>query len=117
MDDPAAGGHPLHLAGADRAAAAGRILMADLAVVNDGHGLEAAVRVLADAARAALIRVEIARSGIVEQQERRDRAGVALVAEQGAHREAVADPVAAVAAKHFKKLFHGFCLSREAYFP
>ena len=42
--------HPLHVAGADPAACAGRVAVLDLALVDDRHGLEAAVRMLADAA-------------------------------------------------------------------
>jgi hypothetical protein len=52
VQDAAAGGHPLHIARADMAAGAGRVLVLDFAVVNDGDRLEAAMRMLADPARA-----------------------------------------------------------------
>ena len=51
VKDAAAGRHPLHVARADAAASAGGVLMLHFALVDDGHGLEAAVRMLADAAR------------------------------------------------------------------
>ncbi|GAB3461169.1 hypothetical protein GCM10027321_21450 [Massilia terrae] len=71
MQDAGAGRHPLDVPGADHAAIAGRILVLDLALIHDGHGLEAAVRVLADAAAAGR-GLEIVRTGIVEQQEGAD---------------------------------------------
>ncbi len=43
-------GHPLHVAGADLAAASGGVAVLDLTFVDDRHRLEPAVRVLADAA-------------------------------------------------------------------
>jgi hypothetical protein len=86
-------GHPLHLAGADGAAAAGRVAVRDLAVVDDGHGLEAAVRVRAHAAPFRG-RLEHHRAAVVEHEEGRERGGVVVVREQGAHRKTVADPVA-----------------------
>ena len=52
VDDPATGGHPLHVARADLAAGARGIAMGQPALVDDGDGLEPAMRVLADAARA-----------------------------------------------------------------
>ena len=53
MQDAAGGRHPLHVARADHAALAGGVAVLDLALVDDGHGLEAAMRMLADAARLA----------------------------------------------------------------
>ena len=69
--------------------------MLDFALVDDGDGLEAAVRVLADAARAARPGANCVRAGVVEQQERAQVAAVAVVGEQRADRESVADPVRA----------------------
>ena len=51
VQDAAGGGHPLDVAGTDHPAVAGGIAVRDLAVVDDGDRLEAAVRVLTDAAR------------------------------------------------------------------
>jgi hypothetical protein len=61
---------------------------------SDGHGLEAAMWMLADAARA-LGRRKLRRTGVVEQQERAEGGAVGLVAEERAHQKAVTDPVAA----------------------
>ena len=66
---PAGRGHPLHVAGADAPAAARRVAVLDLALVDDRHRLEPAVRMLADAAPP-LGRREFGRAGVVEQQER-----------------------------------------------
>jgi hypothetical protein len=63
--------HPLHVARTDHAGVAGGVAVRDPALVDDGHGLEAAVRVLADAAPARARRIE-RRPGVVEQQERAD---------------------------------------------
>ena len=60
--------HPLHVARADLAAGAGGVAVLDLALVDDGDGLEAAVRMLADAARLRG-RLELRRR-VIEQQER-----------------------------------------------
>jgi len=67
----------------------------DLAVVDDGHGFEAAVRV---AAHAAPLRggLELGRRRVVEHQKRAALGhALAAVAEQPVHRKAVAHPVAA----------------------
>jgi hypothetical protein len=45
VEDAAGGGHPLHVARTEDAALAGRVPMLDLTFVDDGHGLEPAVRV------------------------------------------------------------------------
>jgi hypothetical protein len=50
VDDAGGGGHPLHVAGADLAAGPGGIAMLKFALIDDGDGLEAAVRVLIHAA-------------------------------------------------------------------
>jgi hypothetical protein len=52
VQDAGGGGHPLHVAGADQAAFAGRVAMLDLALIDDRDGLEAAMRMNADAAGA-----------------------------------------------------------------
>lgn len=68
--------------------------MLDLALVDDGHGLETAVRMLAHATRADG-RFEGGRRRMVEQQERAQVLAQAVVAEQRAHRKTVAHPVRA----------------------
>ncbi|MNT45822.1 hypothetical protein D3C72_1824240 [compost metagenome] len=92
MQDAAARRHPLHVAGADHAALPGRVAMRDLALVDDGHGLEAAVRMLANPARA-LRRREVGRPGIVQKQKRAQLLAVAHVRKHRAHRKAISDPV------------------------
>ncbi|MNE35362.1 hypothetical protein D3C80_1291170 [compost metagenome] len=80
--------------------------MLQLTVIDDGHGLEAAVGVLADAA--ALLRGgELVGAGIVEQQEGADVLAQAVVGEQRAHRKTVADPVLLVVAIETENLLHG----------
>ena len=46
--DPRPGGHPLYVAGANRAAAARRVAVRQFALLDDGNRLKAAVRVLVD---------------------------------------------------------------------
>jgi hypothetical protein len=50
VDDAGGGGHPLDVAGSELAGVAGGVAVLELALVDDRDGLEAAVRVLADAA-------------------------------------------------------------------
>ena len=65
------GSHPLHVPRTDDPTAAGGVKMLDLALVDDGHRLEAAVRMLADATRLRYRR-ELGRSGVVQHQEGAD---------------------------------------------
>jgi hypothetical protein len=50
VNDAARGGHPLHVTRADQATGAGGVAVLQLALIDDGHRFETAVRVLADAA-------------------------------------------------------------------
>jgi hypothetical protein len=85
MEDAARGRHPLHVAGTDHAAIAGRIPVLDLAVIDDGDRLEPAMGMLADpTARGG--RLEIVRPGIVEQQERADLRAERIVGKERADR-------------------------------
>ena len=104
MQQTGAGGHPLHFALADAAAVAGGVLVVDLAFEHQRHGLEAAMRMPADAARL-VGRREVRRAGVVEQQERR-KLGMALVIEHGVDRKAVADPVPLGLAVDAQDVFH-----------
>src|SRR3546814_9450417 len=71
--------------------------MLDLAVIDDGDGLETAMRMLADAAP--LLRwFEIVRPGIVEQQEWAYVRAQRVVREERPDREAVAHPMLPVVA-------------------
>src|SRR5690348_17294606 len=107
VQDAARGGHPLHLARADGAALAGRIPVRDLALIDDGDGLEAAMGMLAHAARRAR-RLERMRARIVEQQEGADRRAVAAIREERADRKAVPDPMAAARMFDLCDFLHGF---------
>ncbi len=106
VQDAAARRHPLDVAGADDSALAGRVAMLDLAVIDDGHGLEAAVRMLAHAAPLGR-RLEVVGTGVVEQQEGADLFAHGVVGKQRTDGEAVADPVAAVVAVTAQNLLHG----------
>ena len=66
---PDAGGHPLHVAGADHAGVARVVAVRDRALPGQRHGLEAAVRVPADAALAAREGRELLRRTVVHQHE------------------------------------------------
>ena len=105
MQDAGGSGHPLHIARADLATGAGGIAVCHFAVVDDGDGLEATVRVLADATRG-LGRRELGRAGMVQQQERAELAAVGVVREQRTDREAITHPVRAGGAVEATDLLH-----------
>jgi hypothetical protein len=71
MDDSASGGHPLDVARSDHAAIAGGIAMLDFAVIDNGHRLEASMRMRANPAPPGRGR-ELMRARVIEQQERAD---------------------------------------------
>src|SRR3546814_20875923 len=97
MNDAARGRHPLDVAGTDHTAVAGGVTMLDLAVIDDGDGLETAMRMLADAAP--LLRwFEIVRPCIVEQQEWAHVRAQRVVREERADGDAVAPPMLPVVA-------------------
>src|SRR5690606_35425381 len=108
--------HPLHVTRTDLAASAGRILVLDFALVNDGDGLESAVRMLADPARSRG-RIEMHRTGVVEQQERAQFGTVAVVRKHRPHRKAVADPVLTRCILDAENLLHGTLPSDGRYGP
>ena len=78
----------------------------NFAVVNDGHGFEPTVRVLADATLFCG-RGEFGGSGVIEQQKRADVLTQVVVGKQRAHRETIADPMAARAGVDADDVFHG----------
>jgi hypothetical protein len=88
----------------------------DLALIDDGHRLEAAMRVLADAAWMRRRR-ELRRARVVEQQERTQVRAVAAVAEHRAHREAVPHPMGTRRAVDAKDLLHHMSFCGEARCP
>src|SRR5207245_2338245 len=69
VDDAVPGGHPLHVAGADLAAAAAGIAMFQFALVGDRHGLETLMRMRADATPLVGGR-ELMGRGVIKEQER-----------------------------------------------
>src|SRR3546814_73331 len=97
VENAAGGGHPLDVAGTDDPAVARRILMLDLAVIDDGDRLEPAMRMLADAAPLGCRR-EIMRPRIVEQQEGADVPIQRVIGKERADRETIAHPMAAFVA-------------------
>ncbi len=102
MQDARAGRHPLHVARADQPASAGRVPVLDFALIDDGHGLEAAVRMHAHAARLGS-RLEAGGACVVQQQKGAQSRTMVAVAEQRAHGKAVAHPMGtgcAVDAEH-----------------
>jgi hypothetical protein len=105
MQDARGRRHPLHVARADHAAVAGRVAVLHLALVDDGHGLKPAVRVLAHAARRPG-RLELRRAGIVQQQKGADMRAQRVIGEQRAHGKAVTDPVAVRVAVNAQNFFH-----------
>ena len=74
MQDAAAGGHPLHVAGAELAAVAEAVAMIDIAGQHVGDGLDAAMRMPREAGEI-FGRPVVAE--IVQQQERIEFGGVA----------------------------------------
>ena len=67
VHDAGAGGHPLHVAGADVPAVAGGVLVLPVALEQVGDGLEPAVRMVGRAHR--LARAVLDRAHLVEEQE------------------------------------------------
>src|SRR3546814_3765329 len=117
MQDAAAGRHPLNVARADDPAIAGGILVLHLAVIDDRHRLEAAMRMLAHAATLRR-RLEVMRTGIVEQQERADVLAKVVVRKERADRKTVAHPVAAIVAVTAKdRLTHDHLQWRREHSP
>ena len=84
--------HPLHVARADGAAGARGVTVGHFALVDDGHGLEAAVRVRSHAAPRRGGR-EVLGARMVQQQEGAQGLAVVAIAEQRAHGKTVAHPV------------------------
>ena len=74
MNDAAAGGHPLHVAGGDGAAVAHAVAVLDGAGEDVGDGLDAAMRMPGEAGQVVLRDVV---AEIVEQEERIEVGGVA----------------------------------------
>ena len=100
VDDAATGGHPLHVTGTDHATCAGGIAVFHFAVVDDGDGLEAPVRVGAHAPAMAAVGGEGCGGGIVHQQEGTALIGALPVVEHAVHGKAVAHPVASGLVAH-----------------
>ena len=84
--------HPLHVAGADGAAGPCGVPVCHFALIDDGHGLETAVRVRAHAAPCRGGH-EVLRAGMVQQQKGAQGLAVVAIAEQRTHGKTVAHPV------------------------
>jgi len=110
MEDAGGSGHPLHVTRADGAAGTGRIAMGDFAFVDDGDGLEAAMRMLTDPTRGFAGR-EAVRPGVVQQQERAQVLAMGVVGEHRTGRKAVAHPVRAGGAVGTCDTLHGDLLT------
>ena len=65
---PLPGRHPLHAARADHAFVAGAVAVRQLAVEDEGDGLEAAVRMRAERQAAVVRRIDL-RAVVVQEQE------------------------------------------------
>ena len=100
VDDAATSGHPLHVASPDHATCAGGVAVFHFAVIDDGDGLEASVRVGAHAPAMAAVGGEGRGGGIVHQQEGAALFGALPVVEHAVHGKAVAHPVASGLVAH-----------------
>ena len=105
MQDARGRGHPLHVAGADAAGSAGGVAMLDLALVDDGHGLEAAMRMHPHAARP-VGGLEFRRPGVVKQQEGTELRALLVIGKQRSDGKSVAHPVGLRGALHLEDFFH-----------
>src|SRR6516225_1770541 len=97
--DACARRHPLDVAWPHNAAFAGRVSMGNLSVIDDGHCLEAPMRVWTDSARP-LCRPKAVGSRVVEQEEGAELLATLLVEKHCSHRKAIADPVNAGMAQY-----------------
>jgi hypothetical protein len=102
--------HPLHVSGADHAAATARIAVFHLTLVHDRDGLETAMGMLADAARFAR-RFEVGGCRMIEEQKRAEQGRVVVIAEQGTNREPVADPMGRGSASQADDFLHEILVS------
>ena len=110
VQDPRGRRHPLHVAGADGAAATRGVAMGDAAGIDDGDRLEAPVRMLTDA-EFPVRRWEVGRTGIVQQQEGGQFRADILVGKDAAYRKAITHPVPAITALDAGQLFQD-CLCK-----
>ena len=99
VEDPNSCGHPLHVAGTDDAALSGRVAMDDLAVIDDRHGLKAAMWVGPNAAWPAH-RLELVRTCVVEQQKRAEFVSKLIIREDPTNGEPIPEPVLFSVAEH-----------------
>ena len=97
VEDPAAGGHPLHVARSDHTARTRAIVMRDAAFESERHRFETAMRMRADAAPMVRRRIDEGRL-IIEQEERAE-----FACELGVARDV---------AVHEKPLTHPACARR-----
>src|ERR1700722_5176590 len=105
MEDAGACRHPLHIARANDAASPRGIAMGDLTFINNGHSLETAMRMLADAARLAG-RFEHSRAAEIQEEKGADLTAELLIVEKSTDGEAVAHPMPVGIAVNTNDLFH-----------
>src|ERR1017187_10806031 len=80
--------------------------MGDLALVDDGDGFEPAVGMFSDPSVVAVAGRELGRPCIIQQQEWAQCLAVVVIAEKGADRKAVPDPVRLGSAVDTDDVFH-----------
>jgi hypothetical protein len=101
---PGPRGHPLHLPWADDATFSDRVAMGEFAVVDDCHGLEAAMWVWPDPARPAGW-LEIMRARIVQQQERAKFGSTLVIVKDRSDWKSITDPALRGMAEHIDERF------------
>ena len=117
VQDAAGSGHPLHIAFADDAAVAGGVAVLHLAVIHNGDGFEAAMRMLAHAPALAG-GLKLRRGGVVQQQKWAALGHArAAVAKHAVDRKSVAHPMPAGGASDFENLLHGLAPMRAGRVP
>src|SRR6185295_8107727 len=92
VNDPAAGSHPLDIAGANLSATPAGVAMFQFALICDGDGLKTFVRVCTNAAPF-VARRKFVRRRVVEQQKWTEFAPERVVIKNRAHGKSVADPM------------------------
>ena len=92
VDDAGRSRHPLHVTWTNAPTTAGRVPVLDLSLVGEGHCLEPAMRVLADAPAEGGGLEALARC-VIEQEERAQHLRIDLRPEHSLHVETIAHPM------------------------
>src|SRR5690606_21169234 len=99
------GRHPLDVPRPDHAVVTSGVTVFDLSVSDDGDGLESTMRMRTDSS-GVIAGGELARTGVIEQQERIDVIAVRRVREERPYGKAITDPVRLSSAVDSHNLFH-----------